>query len=88
MAKMTDTAAQAAIGAATRELHLPTVRTESLRLAEVAERGQATYLGYLAEVLAPKSTSVANGGGCAGCTRPGSRGSSASATSTCRRLRT
>jgi DNA replication protein DnaC len=52
MAKMTDTAAQAAIRAATRELHLPTVRTESLRLAEVAERGQATYLGYLAEVLA------------------------------------
>jgi DNA replication protein DnaC len=52
MAKMTDTAAQAAIGAATRELHLPTVRTESLRLAEMAERGHATYLGYLAEVLA------------------------------------
>jgi DNA replication protein DnaC len=51
MAKMTDTAAAAAIGAATRDLHLPTVRTESTRLAEMAERGQATYLGYLAEVL-------------------------------------
>ena len=51
MAKMTDTAATAAIGAATRELHLPTVRTESSRLAEMAQRGQATYLGYLAEVL-------------------------------------
>ena len=52
MAKMTDTAAQAAIGAATRELHLPTVRTECVRLAETAERSQATYLGYLAEMLA------------------------------------
>jgi len=28
MAKMTDTAAQASIGAATRDLHLPTVRAE------------------------------------------------------------
>ena len=52
MAKMTDTAAAASIGAATRELHLPTVRTESTRLAEMAQRGQSTYLGYLAEVLA------------------------------------
>jgi hypothetical protein len=51
MAAMTDTAAKAAIGAASRELHLPTVRTESTRLAEMAERGQSTYLGYLAEVL-------------------------------------
>ena len=51
MAKMTDTAAEAAIGAATRELHLPTVRTECVRLAEVAERSHATYLGYLAEML-------------------------------------
>jgi DNA replication protein DnaC len=52
MAKMTDTAAEAAIGAATRELHLPTVRTECVRLAETAERSHATYLGYLAEMLA------------------------------------
>jgi DNA replication protein DnaC len=51
MAKMTDTAAEAAIGAATRELHLPTVRTECVRLAEMATRGHATYLGYLAEML-------------------------------------
>jgi len=52
MAKMTDAAAQAAIGAATRELHLPTVRTECVRLAEMAERSHSTYLGYLAEMLA------------------------------------
>ncbi len=52
MTKMTDTAAAAAIGAASRELRLPTVRTEASRLAEMAQRGQSTYLGYLAEVLA------------------------------------
>src|ERR1700722_6973473 len=51
MAKMTDTAAQASIGAATRDLHLPTVRAECVRLAEMAQRTQATYLGYLAEML-------------------------------------
>ena len=48
---ISDTAAQAAIGAATRELRLPIVRNESVRLAELAQRGQHTYLGYLAEVL-------------------------------------
>jgi DNA replication protein DnaC len=48
---MTDTAALAAIGAATRELRLPVVRQDAGRLAEVAERGRLSYLGYLAEVL-------------------------------------
>ena len=47
-----DAAAQASIGAAARELHLPTVRTESTRLAEIAVRERRTHLGYLAEVLA------------------------------------
>jgi DNA replication protein DnaC len=47
-----DAAAQASIGAAARELHLPTVRTESTRLAEIAVRERQTHLGYLAEVLA------------------------------------
>jgi DNA replication protein DnaC len=47
-----DAAAQASIGAAARELHLPTVRTESGRLAEIAVRERRTHLGYLAEVLA------------------------------------
>ena len=46
-----DAAAQAAIGAAARELHLPTVRAESHRLAEIAVRERRTHLGYLAEVL-------------------------------------
>jgi DNA replication protein DnaC len=48
----TDEAAQAAIGAATHELHLPTVRAEAVRLAELAVRERQTHLGYLAEVLA------------------------------------
>jgi DNA replication protein DnaC len=49
--KMTQTAALAAIGAASRELHLPTVRAEAQRLAEVAERSRAGHLAYLADVL-------------------------------------
>jgi len=50
--KMTDTAAIAAIGAATRELHLPAVRTGAEPMAEVASKSQMGYLPYLAEVLA------------------------------------
>ncbi|MDX5961813.1 IS21-like element helper ATPase IstB [Rhodococcus opacus] len=46
-----DTAAQAAIGAATRELHLPTIRTEAVRIAEIAAREQQSHLAYLAEAL-------------------------------------
>jgi DNA replication protein DnaC len=51
MTKMTDTAAAAAIGAATRELRLPIVRTDAGRLAEIAQRSQQSYLAFLAEVL-------------------------------------
>lgn len=47
-----DAAAQPSIGAAARELHLPTVRAEAARLAEIAKRERQTHLGYLAEVLA------------------------------------
>ena len=47
-----DAAAQASIGAAARELHLPTVRSEAARLAEIAIRERQTHLAYLAEVLA------------------------------------
>jgi DNA replication protein DnaC len=49
---VSDAAAQAAIGAAARELRLPTVRDQADRLAEIAAREHATYLAYLAEVLA------------------------------------
>jgi DNA replication protein DnaC len=48
---MSDTAAQAAIGAATRELHLPTVRAEATRLAEIYTRERLSPLAFLAEVL-------------------------------------
>jgi DNA replication protein DnaC len=48
---MTDTAALASIGAATRELRLPVVRAGAARLAEEAQRSQSSYLGFLAEVL-------------------------------------
>jgi DNA replication protein DnaC len=47
-----DAAAQASIGAAARELHLPTVRAEAARLADIASRERQSHLGYLAEVLA------------------------------------
>jgi len=47
----TTTAAIAAINAASRELKLPTVRTESSRLAELAAKEQQEHLVFLAEVL-------------------------------------
>jgi len=49
---VSDTAAQAAIGAAARELKLPTVRDQATRLAEIAAQQRHTHLAYLAEVLA------------------------------------
>ena len=52
MTAVSDAAAQAAIGAAARELRLPTVRDQAARLAEIAARDHATYLAYLAEILA------------------------------------
>jgi DNA replication protein DnaC len=52
MSTRTDTAASASIGAAARELHLPTVREEAARLAEIAVRERQSHLGFLAEVLA------------------------------------
>ena len=47
-----DAAAQASIGAAARELHLPTVRAEAVPLAQIAVRERQSHLAYLAEVLA------------------------------------
>ena len=52
MSAVSDTAAQAAIGAAARELKLPTVRDQAARLAQTAARQRHTHLAYLAEVLA------------------------------------
>jgi len=48
---ISDTAALAAIGAAARELKLPTVRADAARMAEIAVRERQTHLAYLAEIL-------------------------------------
>lgn len=48
---LTDPAAEAAIGAACRALHLPTIRAEATRIAEVAARERLSHKAYLAEVL-------------------------------------
>jgi DNA replication protein DnaC len=55
MSTLSDTAALAAIGAAARELHLPTVRDQAARLAETAVRERHTHLAYLAEILAAET---------------------------------
>jgi len=47
-----DQVAQAAIGAAARELRLPTIRAEATRLAEIAVRERQSYLVFLAELMA------------------------------------
>jgi hypothetical protein len=52
MGTRSDQAAQAAIGAAARELRLPTIRAEATRLAEIAGRERQSYPVLLAEVLA------------------------------------
>ena len=51
MTGISDTAAVAAIGAAARELKLPTVRADAARLADIAVRERHTHLAYLAEIL-------------------------------------
>ena len=55
MTGVSDTAALAAIGAAARELKLPTVRADAARLAEIAVRERQTHLGYLAEILSAET---------------------------------
>lgn len=52
MSTRSDQAAQAAIGAAARELRMPTIRAEATRLAEIASRERQSYLVFLAELLA------------------------------------
>jgi DNA replication protein DnaC len=51
MSGLTDHAAEAAIGSACRCLHLPTVRDEAARIAELAAKERFTHRAYLAEVL-------------------------------------
>lgn len=51
----TEASADAAIDAACRTLHLPTVRTLAAPTAEQAARDQITHRGYLAELLAAET---------------------------------
>jgi DNA replication protein DnaC len=51
MTARTDEAAQAAIGSACRDLHLPTVRAEAVPMAAMAAKERLPHLAYLAEVL-------------------------------------
>jgi DNA replication protein DnaC len=48
---LSEPAAEAAIGAACRALHLPTVRAEAGALADTAAKERLTHRAYLAEVL-------------------------------------
>src|ERR1700730_4102440 len=48
---LSEPAAEAAIGAACRALHLPTVRTEAGPLADTAAKERLTHRAYLAEGL-------------------------------------
>jgi DNA replication protein DnaC len=63
MTRMTDTAAAAAIGAATRELRLPVVRTDAARLAEIAQRSQQSYLAFWLRSCPPRSTNASSDAG-------------------------
>lgn len=51
IAAMSEPAAEAAIGAACRALHLPTIRAEAATLADEAAKERLTHRAYLAEVL-------------------------------------
>ncbi|HEX5297355.1 MAG TPA: AAA family ATPase, partial [Streptosporangiaceae bacterium] len=55
MTGLSGTAALAVIGAAARELKLPTVRADAARMAEIAVRERQTHLAYLAEILAAET---------------------------------
>jgi DNA replication protein DnaC len=51
MSPRTEAACEAAIAAACKELHLPTVRAEAATLADQAAKANLTHRGFLAEVL-------------------------------------
>lgn len=68
-----DAAAQASIGAAARELHLPTVRTEAARLAEIATRNGKRTWPIWPRFSLQRSMSAPNDGAPAGSTTRSSR---------------
>ncbi|MGH3716132.1 MAG: IS21-like element helper ATPase IstB [Micromonosporaceae bacterium] len=48
---LTEQAAEAAVDQACRALRLPTMRSQVAEMAEIAEKEQQSYLGFLAELL-------------------------------------
>ncbi len=66
---MTDTAALASIGAATRELRLPVVRAEGAHMAEVARAPRRPTWPSWPRSLRPRWTSGPNAAAKDGCTR-------------------
>jgi hypothetical protein len=72
--QVTNIAAEAAIGATTNELHLPTVRSEALRVAEIGQRERFTHLQFLAELLTAEAKTAPNGAANDEYMRPGSPG--------------
>ena len=69
-----DSAAQAAIGAAAHELHLPTVRAEATRLSEIAARERQTHWGSWPRSSPPRSTTAPTGAAPGASTKPSSPG--------------
>ena len=55
LTRLTDPAAEAAIAAACRDLHLPTVRAQAGRIAETAARQRLSHRAFLAEVLSAET---------------------------------
>src|SRR5688500_15783674 len=51
VSRLSDPAADAAIGAACRALQLPTIRDQAARIAEAAARERLSHRAFLAEVL-------------------------------------
>jgi hypothetical protein len=67
-----DAAAQASIGAAARELHLPTVRTEATRLARSPTGNATPTCATSPKSWPPRSTTVSNGAAPGASTMPSS----------------
>jgi hypothetical protein len=51
LSALSDQAAEAAIGAATRTLQLPTIRDQAIPMAAAASKQRLSHKAYLAEVL-------------------------------------
>ena len=80
--ELTDTAADAAIDQACRILRLPTIRDRHGEVAAAASRQQASYKGFLVELLSIEATTGNSGARPGWSARPPSPAPSGSRTST------